>query len=293
MNERNSEYEVDIQEVEYLKHGEKPLLARIFIPRGKGTFPAVVEAHGGAWCIGTRANNDSINAAIAKGGVVVAALDFRGGPEATYPSSVADINYGVRWLKSQAEHFKTRPELVGSMGTSSGGHLAILSALKPSDPRYAAVTMPGASVDARVAYVVALWPVICPLGRYLDHRANATGDLAYANPKSPVRMQEGYWLTEEAMGEGSPTLALERGDAVELPNLLYLQNPEDVLHPRENLERFVTNYRKRGGNVQLEFFEGPAYDQLRSHPSSESAKQGIKKIIKFIQQQTAPYQTAA
>ena len=96
MNERNSEYEVDIREVEYLKHGEKPLLARIFIPRGKGTFPAVVEAHGGAWCIGTRANNDPINAAIAKGGVVVAALDFRGGPEATYPSSVADINYGVR-----------------------------------------------------------------------------------------------------------------------------------------------------------------------------------------------------
>ncbi len=293
MNELIREYEVDIQEVEYLKHDEKPFLARIFIPRGEGTFPAVVEAHGGAWCIGTRANNDSINEAIAKGGVVVAALDFRGGPEATYPSSVADINYGVRWLKSQAERFSTRPELIGSMGTSSGGHLAVLSALKPFDPRYTAVAMPGASLDARVEYVVALWPVICPLGRYVDHRANATGDWAYANANSPVRMQEAYWLTEDAMGEGSPTLALERGDAVELPDMLYLQHLKDMLHPRENLERFVASYCTRGGNVQLEFFDGPAYDQLRTHPSSESAKQGIKRIIEFIQRQTASYRTAA
>ena len=253
----------------------------------------MVEAHGGAWCIGTRANNDSINAAIAKGGVVVAALDFRGGPEATYPSSVADINYGVRWLKSQAEHFSTRPELVGSMGTSSGGHLAVLSALKPFDPRYAAVTMPGASVGCPRRYVVALWPVICPLGRYVDHRANATGDWAYANANSPVRMQEAYWLTEDAMGEGSPTLALERGDAVELPDLLYLQHPKDVLHPRENLERFVASYRTEGRQRATRVFDGPAYDQLRTHPTSESAKQGIKRIIKFIQRQTASYQTAA
>jgi acetyl esterase len=95
-------YEVDVEEVEYLRHGAKPLLARVFRPHGKGPFPAVVEAHGGAWCEGNRANNDSINSAVAKGGVVVAALDFRNPPDATYPGSVADINYAIRWLKSEA-----------------------------------------------------------------------------------------------------------------------------------------------------------------------------------------------
>jgi acetyl esterase len=272
---------VEIEEVEYLRHGDKPFLARIFMPSGAGPFPAVIDAHGGAWCEGNRANNDAINRAVAQGGVVVAALDFRNPPEATYPGSVADVNYGVRWLKSQAQRFNTRPELVGSMGTSSGGHLVVLNALKPRDPRYAA--LPLAGFDARVPYVVTLWPVICPLGRYLHHKAAAAGPGGRANAAAT---QVRYWLTEDAMGEGSPTLALERGDAVELPRILYLQNPIDPLHPRANLEQFVANYRKRGGDVEVELFEGAAYDLVRSDPSSPSARQAIAKIVAFIQRQT-------
>jgi acetyl esterase/lipase len=278
-------FAVEIEEVEYLRHGEKPFLARIFKPRGTGPFPAVVDAHGGAWCEGNRANNDAINAAVAKGGVVVAALDFRNPPDATYPGSVADVNYGVRWLKSQARRFATAPELVGSMGTSSGGHLVVLNALKPNDPRYAAVKLPEQRFDARVPYVVALWPVICPLGRY-----RARKDAAPPAPGArggAATMQLKYWLTEDAMGEGSPTLALERGDPVELPHILYLQNPADVLHPRANLEQFIANYRKRGGDVQMEFFEGAAYDLVRTDPSSESAREAIAKIVAFIHRETS------
>jgi acetyl esterase len=280
------EYEIDIEEVEYLKHVGKSFLARIFRPRGNGPFPAVVEAHGGAWCEGNRTNNDMINAAVAKGGVVVAALDFRNPPDATYPGSVADINYGIRWLKSEAQRFNTLPEMVGSMGTSSGGHLVVLNGLKPDDPRYTAVPLAGAKFDARVPYVVALWPVICPLGRYRDRKAKAPGEQAYQNRGGAVVMQERYWLTEDAMGEGSPVLALERGDKVELPNILYLQNPIDQLHPRHLLDQFVSNYRTRGGNVQVEFFDGPAYDLVRTDPSSQAAKQAIAKIVQFIARQT-------
>jgi acetyl esterase/lipase len=280
------DHQIDIEEVEYLRHGGKSFFARIFRPRGSGPFPAVVEAHGGAWCEGNRTNNDTINSAVAKGGVVVAALDFRNPPDATYPGSVADINYGVRWLKSQAQRFNTLPEMVGSMGTSSGGHLVVLNGLKPGDPRYAAVPLEDAGFDARVPYVVALWPVICPLGRYRDRKAKAPGEQAYQNRGGAVVMQERYWLTEDAMGEGSPALALERGDKVELPNILYLQNPIDQLHPRHLLDQFVTNYRARGGKVQVEFFEGAAYDLVRTDPSSQAAKQAIDKIVRFIAAET-------
>lgn len=287
MSVMENAHEIDIEEVEYLRHDDKPFLARVFRPRGKGPFPAVVEAHGGAWCEGNRTNNDTINAAVAKGGIVVAALDFRNPPDATYPGSVADINYGIRWLKSEAQRFGTKPELVGSMGTSSGGHLVVLNALKPLDPRYAAVKLAGAAFDARVAYVVTLWPVICPLGRYRDRKAKAPGEQAYQSRGGAVVMQERYWLTEEAMGEGSPMLALERGDPVELPKILYLQNPIDTLHPRHLLEQFVANYRKRGGDVRVEFFEGERYDLIRTEPSSPSARHAIKKIVDFIHAQTA------
>ena len=279
--------EIDIEEVEYLQHRGKPFLARIFRPRGKGPFPAVVEAHGGAWCENDRTSNDTINAAVARGGVVVAALDFRNPPEATYPGSVADINYGIRWLKAGAQRFATRPELVGSMGTSSGGHLVVLNGLKPDDLRYAAIPSPDDAFDARVPYVVALWPVICPLGRYRDRIAKPAGEQAYQGRGGAVAMQVRYWLTEEAMGEGSPKLALERGDAVELPHILYLQNPIDQLHPRHLMEQFVAHYRARGGALSLELFEGERYDLIRSEPSSPGAKAAVQKIVDFIHAEAA------
>ena len=47
-------YEIDVEDVEYVRHGEKPLLARLYKPRGAGPFPAMVEIHGGAWNLGER-----------------------------------------------------------------------------------------------------------------------------------------------------------------------------------------------------------------------------------------------
>lgn len=102
-------YDIDKEDVEYVRHGDKPLLARLFKPRGPGPFPLIVELHGGAWCRGDRLNDAAINEPLAKSGVVVAALDFRMPPEAPYPASLADINYAIRWLKTRARHWAAAP----------------------------------------------------------------------------------------------------------------------------------------------------------------------------------------
>lgn len=286
--EGSGTYEVDIEEVEYVRHRGKPFLARVFRPRGEGPFPAVVEAHGGAWCDGNRANNDSVNGAVAAGGVVVAALEFRNPPDATYPGSVADINFGVRWLKAEAARFDTEPEMVGSMGTSSGGHLVVLAALRPDDARYAATPLAaGAAFDARVPYVVTLWPVICPLSRYRGLKEKLADAPDTENWRRIVGNQDTYWLTEEAMAEGSPNLMVQRGESVDTPNILYVQNPADPLHPRANLESFVAGFRAAGGNVELALFEGEKYDQVRSEPSSPSAREAVGKIVAFIHRKAA------
>ena len=119
-------YDVDIADVEYLRHGNQPLLARLFTPRGSGPFPLMVELHGGAWVRGDRLNGNAPNAALAQHGVIVAALDFRVPPVAPYPASLADIHYGIRWCKTQAAAWHGRPDWIGAMGTSSGAHQAML-----------------------------------------------------------------------------------------------------------------------------------------------------------------------
>jgi len=138
----NGPFSITVEDVEYLRHGDKLLLTRIFRPRGDGPFPLIVDLHGGAWCVSTRESDVVINEALAKSGAVVAALDFRMPPDASYPGSMADINYAIRWLKTRATSLGSRPDLVGVLGVSSGAHQGMLGAMRPADPRYAAIPLP-------------------------------------------------------------------------------------------------------------------------------------------------------
>src|SRR5262245_3664046 len=108
-----------IEETPYVTHDGREYIARVVRPEGGGPFPAVIEAHGGTWCLGNRMANDPIVRNIASRGVVVVSIDFRSPPEASYPGSVADVNLAVRWLKSKATEFGSSHDLVGLMGSSS------------------------------------------------------------------------------------------------------------------------------------------------------------------------------
>ena len=275
-------YDFDTEDVEYLRHADKPLLARLFKPRGTGPFPLIIELHGGAWCHGDRLNDTIINESLARSGVVVAALDFRMPPLAGYPASLADINYAIRWCKTRSAEFGIRPDRVGLLGVSSGAHQAMLLGMRPRDPRYSAVPLP-VTVDAAVRCVVLCWPVIDPLGRYHYAKKLKAGGKPYPDLVDQVLpSHDEYWKTEEAMAEGSPVLALEHGERVELPPVLYLQGTKDLSHPRPDLDRFVAEYRKAGGRVALELYEGEGQAFITSNSSSPNATKAIDKIIEFV-----------
>ena len=279
-----STYEITIEDTEYLRHDTTPLLARVHRPRGAGPFPMIVDLHGGAWCRGDRTEDKGINEPLARSGVVVVAIDFRMPPDASYPGSVADIHYALRWVKTRASDFSSRPTMVGSMGISSGGHQAALLAMRPNDPRYAALPLPGhATVDATVRCAVLCWPVINPLGRYQYARNLKTSGKPYPDLVDRVLPDhDAYWKTEEAMAEASPVLALERGEKVLTPPMLYLQGTADLAHPRADLDRFVSAYRKAGGRVQLELFEGVGEAFIKKDPQSPASVSAIEKIIDFV-----------
>lgn len=293
-------YEIDVEDMEYLRHGDTPLLARLFKPRGAGPFPAIVELHGGAWCLGDRLHDTTINEKLARGGILVAALDFRVPSAASYPGSVMDINYGIRWLKTQAARLGSRPDMVCSFGISSGGHLAMLLGMRPRDPRYASIPIAGEpAADAGVRGVIMGAPVIDPLGRYRYAKGLKESGESYPEFVDLVLpLHDKYWRTEDAMAEGNPVMALERGERVELPPVLYIQDPRDIVHPRPQLERFVELYRKAGGEVDLELSEGagdafaprnppPALRHLaKADSSSPAAARVIEKMVAFVREHT-------
>jgi acetyl esterase len=278
-------YAIDVEDVEYLRHGDAPLLARLFKPKGAGPFPILIDLHGGAWCTGDRMNDTVLNEALAKTGILVAALDFRMPPAASYPGSLADINYAVRWLKANAGKWNARADRVGIIGISSGGHQGMLGAMRPSDPRYAAIPLAGGSkVDGKVNAVVMLWPVIDPLGRYRTAKAAIARGGTYPEQfKRVLPSHDKFWGTEEAMAEGAPVNALEKGEKVELPPALLVQGTADHVHPHDQRDAFVAAYRKRGGSIDVALYDGEESGFImRDAKNPANATAALDRVIGFL-----------
>jgi acetyl esterase/lipase len=274
----NIQYEVDERDVEYQQQAGKAWLSRIYQPKGTGPFPTIVDVHGGAWHNGDRTNNAGIDRALAAKGIVVAAVDFRQPPEAGYPASIRDINLAVRWLKAHAAGFNGT-NVVGAFGNSSGGHQVVLSALRPRHAPYSALPLSNRpEIDASLAYVIAGWPVICPLYRF--HFAKEF------NREEHIKAHIDYWRTEEAMAEGSPQKIIERDEQVDLPPILFLLKANDKNHPLEMQERFIAAYRKRGGAIEAHTFDGLPEHRMVPSPSQPESMRVIDTITGFIRRQT-------
>ena len=258
-------FEFTTEDHEYLRHGERVLKLRVFRPRGDGPFPAVIDLHGGAWCNGDLNECKARDEVLAASGLVAIALDFRHAADG-YPSSLIDINYAIRWVKANAAKLGVRADRIGLCGQSSGGHLAMLAAMRPRDPRYVSVALPAGTpaVDATVQCVAMTWPVINPLSRYRHaRRARDTASPPAWVGNIPER-HDTYWKTEANMAEGNPVLALERGEKVVTLPALWVQGRPDIVHDYRDPEspvdgnepeRFAADYRKAGGAIELLYID--------------------------------------
>jgi len=261
-------------DVEYQRQNGQPLLARLYQPIGPGPFPAVLEVHGGAWTSGDRFNNVAIAEALAADGIVVLSIDFRMPPQARYPDTIADVNLGVRWLKANSEKFNSRADLVGGLGSSSGGHMLLLSALRPNDPRYAKLPLPGSHDDASLRFAIGCWPVADPLQRYRVKKA--------AGEERFVISHDKFWPSEADMEEASPTLMLTRGEAVAKPPMLIMQGTNDNNLTLDMADNFAAAYSKAGGKIAKEIFPGQPHAFISAAPTSPDSLRALKLIKAFV-----------
>jgi acetyl esterase len=145
----------------------RQLMARLYQPKGKGPFPVLLDLHGGAWNNKDRTANEPMARAIAASGVLVASTDMTLAPEAPYPACVQDGHYAVRWLRWKAPGWNGDPATLGILGSSSGGHVGELIALKPRDPKYAAIPLPEAPhADVSIRYLATRSPISNTVARY-------------------------------------------------------------------------------------------------------------------------------
>ena len=268
-------HEIEVRDLEYRRAEDGPLLARLYKPKGHGPFPALIEVHGGAWAAGDRLNNAPLDEALAKSGIVVLAVDFRMPPKHRYPASIADIHYATRWLKAHAGEFGSRADLVGGLGTSSGAHQLLLSALKPHDPRYAALPLADApAIDASLPYLVLCWPISDPLARYRMVKEKGNTRL--------VESHDAYWASEAEMAQGNPQRIVEAGEAASLPPAILLQGTGDDNVTPDMADKFTAAWRATGGSIELHKFDGQPHTFVMRDPTSDASRRACELARDFV-----------
>jgi acetyl esterase len=269
-------FEVRSRDIEYRRDGGESWLARVYEPQADGPFPALLEVHGGAWNRGDRLQNAPMVEALAASGLVVASIEFRLGTHSPYPASIADVNYATRWLKRHAGDFHAVADGLGALGLSSGGHMVVLSAMRPRDPRYTVLPLDaGTDVDASLAYVMSGWGVLDPHARYLHAKGQGKTELLESHHR--------YFIDEDGMREADPQLILERGESVELPPVLLFQGADDdVLSPR-TAERFVEAYGRAGGVVELALYPHAGHGYARQ--GGPNAARTLDVLKSFVERQ--------
>jgi len=267
------QYEIKVWDVEFRKTPKRTLMARIYQPQGAGPFPTLLDLHGGAWNNKDRFANVPMDEAIAKSGVLVVAIDMTRAPEESYPVSVQDASYGIRWLKLKAAEWKGDVSTLGVFGSSSGGHIAELIGMMPNHSVYNAYPLEGgAKIDATIDYIITRSPISDPYARHLQ-ALKRKRDSMINNSKT-------YFTPWEAIHEANPQEILQRGEQQALPPLLIMQGglDDNVIAPIQH--RFAETYRAAGGDGTVEVFDGCDHEWVaKPGPQTTRAQEMAKAFI--------------
>jgi len=269
-----AKFELKVNEVEFRRNaGGRMLMARIYQPQGKGPFPTLLDLHGGAWNNKDRRAEEPMDRAVAASGVLVVAIDMTLAPEAPYPACVQDANYGVRWLKSKAAGWNGDPSRLGVFGSSSGGHVAELLAMRPRDVRYNAIPLPSApDADATVAYVATRSPISDTFARFQNAEEKKRENM--------MKNNKTFFVPWETIHESNPQEILERHEQVTLVPLLIMQGAlDDNVLPTVQ-EKFAATYRAAGGQVDFHVFPDSDHEWVaKPGPQTDRAREMVKAFI--------------
>lgn len=285
------EIAVEERNIVWAKPGGVALAATLYRPKEKkGPLPVLIDVHGGVWSSGDHTGDKLYCAELAKSGLLVLSVDFRQAPEFKHPTSSADIAAAVRFARLNAAALNADVKHIGLIGSSSGGHLALLEALRPDASQHKGTPISNApfapgggafaahdDLSAKVDYVVAMWPVSDPAARY-----------RYAKRAKIDALQKGtlaYFGDEDAMWEASIPRIVTSGEAKSLPSILVIQPGEDANIPQDMTFDLLHAWQARSGKVEYAFF--PGMPHAFGHRPSEATTDMVRMVVAFIQRRLA------
>jgi len=112
----------------WAKVGIERLYLDAFWPRVEGSYPIIVNIHGGGWTFGSKEMDEGLCRYLAKRGFVIFNINYRLAPVHRFPAQVNDCLGAVIWAKDHGRDYQGDPNLVAVMGDSAGANLSAMVA---------------------------------------------------------------------------------------------------------------------------------------------------------------------
>jgi dipeptidyl aminopeptidase/acylaminoacyl peptidase len=157
-------------------------------------------------------------------------------------------------------------------GSSSGGHVAELLAMRPLDARYNAIPLLSAPNDATVAYVATRSPISNTFARFQNAEQKKRDNM--------IKNNKTFFVPWETIHEANPQEILERREPVMMVPLLIMQGAlDDNVLPAAQ-EKFAATYKAAGGQVDFRVFADSEHEWVaKPGPQTDRAREMVKAFI--------------
>lgn len=123
-----------VPDVQYAEYENCKRALQLFIPyrhewKENTKYPLIVFIPGSAWYRQEMYNSIPSYSKLAERGLITAVVQYRESTIARYPAQVEDINAAIHFLIGNADKFHIDVDKIYVGGNSSGGHIALMTAL--------------------------------------------------------------------------------------------------------------------------------------------------------------------
>ena len=221
--------------------GGYPLELDLFVPVSDELVPLAIFIHGGGWLGGSRKN--VYVDWLLDHGFAVASLSYRFSSQAIFPAQLEDCQASIRWLRVHAKQRGVDPDRFAVLGTSAGGHLALMLGVTGNEASFAGEGSPSLKDSTRVQAVVSYWgPSDFP------HRSTNQPQKTDSPEGSVYRLLGGAVSEDLARARrASPVSHLDSDD----PPLLLIHGAKDQTVFLDQSERMYQASRGAGVATQL------------------------------------------
>ncbi|NQV26115.1 MAG: alpha/beta hydrolase [Rhodopirellula sp.] len=238
--------------ITYARYGDRTLELDLYRPKDAvKPLPGILCIHGGGWANGNRAGHANLAMALASRGFVAATISYRLSGEAPFPAAIHDCKAAVRWMRANAGEYGIKPDAIGAIGLSAGGHLVALLATSAGVEE-----LEGAGGNASFSSAI---QAAVPMGAQTDLQSERTRIVSASDQKGAIWQQflGGTQAEQPATYRlASPLVHLDADD----PPLAFISGEDDDASTHADL--FRTAMTRLQISTQLRLIPGAPHPFL-------------------------------